>query len=97
MDGGGDHTGAAGIAHIIMIVVGVITVVCRVFIMMWTPIGEDIIQVVIGMDTLGIIAQFHIHNFNQIGKDGKITDIGKNNENGMFRVIQLNLKNRDRT
>jgi len=89
--------GAAGIAHVIMIVAGVITAGFQFFIMMWTHIGEDIIQIVIGMDVLGIIAQFHIHNFNQIGKDGKITDIGKNNENGMFRVIQLNLKNRDRT
>ena len=97
MAGGGDPTGAAGIAHVIMIVAGVITAGFQFFIMMWTHIGEDIIQIVIGMDVLGIIAQFHIHNFNQIGKDGKITDIGKNNENGMFRVIQLNLKNRDRT
>jgi hypothetical protein len=95
MAGGGDHTGAAGIAHVIMIVVGVITVVCRVFIMMWTLIGEDIIQVVIGMDMLGIIALFHIHNFNQIGEDGKITDIGRNKENGMFRVIQLDPNHRD--
>jgi len=95
MAGGGDHTGAAGIDHVIMIVVGVITVVYRVFIMMWTPIGEDIIQVVIGMDILGIIAQFHIHNFNQIGEDGKITDIGRNKENGMFRAIQLNPNHRD--
>jgi hypothetical protein len=96
MAGGGDHTGAAGIAHVIMIVAGVITVGFQFFIMMWTHIGDDIIQIVIGMNILGIIAQFRIHSFNQTGKDGKITDIGKNNENGMFRVIQLNHKNRDR-
>jgi len=96
MAGGGDHTGAAGIAHVIMIVAGVITAGFRFFIMMWTHIGDDIIQIVIGMNVLGIIAQFRIRSFNQIGKDGKITDIGKNNENGMFRVIQLNHKNRDR-
>ena len=95
MAGGGDHTGAAGIAHVIMIVVGVITVGYRVFIMMWTHIGEDIIQIVIGADILGIIAQFHIHNFNQIGEAGRITDIGRNKENGMFRVIQLDPNRRD--
>ena len=95
MAGGGAHTGAAGIAHVIMIVVGVITVGYRVSIMMWTHIGEDIIQIVIGMDVLGIIAQFHIHNFNRIGEDGRMTDIGKNKENGMFRVIQLNRNHRD--
>jgi len=95
MAGGGDPTGAAGIAHVIMIVVGVITGVYRVFIMMWTHIGEDIIQIIIGMDIHGIIARFHIHNFNQIGEDGKITDIGRNKENGMFRLIQLTPNHRD--
>ena len=95
MAGGGDHTGAAGIAHVIMIVAGVITVGFQFFIMMWTHIGDDIIQIVIGMNILGIIAQFRIHSFNQIGKDGKITDIGKNKENGMFRVIRLNPNPRD--
>jgi len=96
MVGGGAHTGVAGIAHATMIGVGVITVGFQVFTMMWTHIGEDIIQIVIGMDILGIIAQFHTHSFNQIGEDGKRTDIGKNKENGMFRVIQLNPNNRDR-
>jgi len=96
MAGGGDPTGAAGIVHVIMIVAGVITVGFLFFITMWTHIGDDIIQIVIGMNIPGIIAPFHTHNFNQIGKDGKITDIGKNKENGMFRVIQLNRKNSDR-
>ena len=96
MDGGGDHTGAAGIAHVITIVAGVITAGFQFFITMWTHTGDDIIQIVIGMIIPGIIARFRIHSFNQIGKDGKITDIGKNNVNGMFRVIRLNHKNRDR-
>ena len=94
MVSGGVRGKVAGIAHHIMIVAGLITIVFQNFIMTLTHIGEDTIRTIIGMVIFGIISRFLIHNFNRTGRAGRVTDIGRRKKLGAFRVINLNHSDR---
>jgi hypothetical protein len=96
MGSGGVRGKVAGIAHRIMIVAGFITIVFQDFILTWTHIGEDTIRTIIGTVTFGIINRFLIHNFNETGRAGRVTDIGNRKEPGVFRVIHLSHNDRVR-
>jgi len=59
-------------------------------------VGEDSIEIVIGMGIGGTINGFLISIFNKTGGAGRIIDIGKEKENGMSRDINPLHHNRDR-
>ena len=96
MAGGGVHGKVAGIAHVIITGAGVIITVFQVFILMWTQVGEDTTETIIGTGTGGTMNRFLTNDFNRTGKDGKIIDIGKSRELGASRTINLDHNNRDR-
>ena len=96
MVGGGVHGKGVGIARIIIIGVGFIITMFQVFILMWTRGGEDTTENIIGMDTGGTINGFLTNDVDRTGRAGKIIGIGKGEEPGASRAIDLNRNNRDR-
>ena len=96
MAGGGVFGKVVGIAHIIMTGVGHIITMFQVFIMMWTQVGEDTTETIIGTDTGGTMNGFLTNDFNKTGVVGKRTDIGKSKKPGASRTINLDRNNRDR-
>jgi hypothetical protein len=81
--GGGVPGKGAGIAHITMTEVGLITSVFLFFIETFLGVGETIIGVICGEDIVGTISGYLITNCNTIGKVGKETSIGKNKTTGV--------------
>ena len=96
MVGGGVHGKVAGIAHTIMIGVGLIITMFQDFIMTWIQTGEDTTEAIIGTDTGGTMSGYLIDNFNRTGERGIKIDIGKGKEPGESRTINLDRNNRDR-
>src|SRR4030042_6005678 len=96
MVGGGVRGKDVGIAHVIITGAGVIITMFQVFILIWTQVGEDTTETVIGTDIGGTINGFLTNDFNRTGAVGKRTDIGKGKELGVFRTINLDRHNRDR-
>ena len=82
MAGGGVHGKVVGIAHIIITGVGLIITMFQVFIMMWTQVGEDTTETVIGTATDGTTGGSLTNDFNGTGSAGKMTGIGKGKEPG---------------
>ena len=96
MVGGGVHGKVVGIARIITTGVGLIMTMFQVFIMMYTQVGEDITETVIGTGIGGTMNGFLTNDFNGTGKVGIIINIGKGKELGASRAINLVRSNRDR-
>jgi hypothetical protein len=96
MVGGGVYGKVVGIAHVIMTGAGVIMTMFRVFILMWTQVGEDTIETVIGTSTGGTMNGFLAGDFNRTGRVGMISDTGEGKELGMSRNIEFNPNNKDR-
>ncbi len=96
MVGGGVHGKVVGTAHDIITVAGFIITVSRDSIMMWTRVGEDTTETIIGMDTPGTMNEFLTGTFRGTGEAGIIMDIGKGNEPGAFRTITPGRKDRCR-
>jgi len=89
MAGGGVHGKVVGIAHVIMIEAGVIMTMFQDSIMMWTQVGEDTTEIVIGVDIHGIMDGFPTGTFNGTGRAGKKIDVGKDEELGALRIIEI--------
>jgi hypothetical protein len=96
MVGGGVRGKVIGIAHVIITGAGFIIKMFQVFILMWTRVGEDITETIIGTGTAGTISGFLTDNFKRTGRAGIIIDIGKGKEPGVSRIINLDRNNRDR-
>jgi hypothetical protein len=96
MVGGGAHGKDVGIAHVIITGVGFIIAAYQVFILMYTQVGEDTTETIIGTDTGGTTNEYLIIRFNGTGRDGIMIDIGKDGELGASRATNLDRKNRDR-
>jgi hypothetical protein len=77
MDGGGVHGMDVGTDHVTMIETGFSTIKYQYSMGMSIEVGEDIITIVYGMDTDGIMKKSLIICFVQIGNGGKMSDIGK--------------------
>jgi len=97
MVGGGVRGKAVGIAHIIITGDGRIMAMFPDFILMWTLVGEDTIETILGTDIDGTMNGFLIKDFNRTGKAGRRIDTGKNEELGAFRDIKLDRSNSDRS
>ncbi len=61
-----------------------------------TRVGEDIIEIIIGKGAGGTMNGFHTNNFIGTGKAGKMIDVGKDEELGASRTINLYHKDRGR-
>jgi len=96
MAGGGVRGKGAGIARVIITGAGAITTMCRVFILMWTPVGEDITETVTGTGIGGTMNGFLTNDFDRTGRTGKIIAIGKGREVGVSRTIDRDRNNRGR-
>jgi hypothetical protein len=97
MVGGGVCGKAVGIAHIIMTEVGVIMTVFQDSISMYTQVGEGTIETIIGTDIDGITNGFLTADFKRTGRPGKKIAIGKDEELGTLRNIEIDhKKNKDR-
>ncbi len=96
MVGGGVIGKVVGIAPIIMTEIGVIIAMSRVSILMWTQVGEDTTETIIGMGTGGTMNEFLTNAFNRTGKAGTMIDTGKGRHIGASRTINLDHNNRDR-
>jgi hypothetical protein len=94
--GGGVHGKVDGIALVITIGVGPITVMFRPFIMTWTRGGEDFTGTVIGTDTGGTMSVFRLDDFKRTGGVGMTIDIGEGNEPGASGTINRGRDNRGR-
>jgi hypothetical protein len=64
---------------------------------MWTRAGEDTTGTVTGTGTAGTMSGFLTDDSNRTGRAGIITDIGKDEEHGAFRAINLDSINRGRS
>ena len=95
MVGGGVHGKVVGIAHTIMIGVGLIITMFQDFIMMWIQAGEDTTEAIIGTDTGGTMNGYLIDNFNRTGIHGITIAIGKGKDPGESRTIILDRNNKD--
>jgi hypothetical protein len=84
-----------GIAHVIMIGVGLIMTVFQVSILILTHVGDNTIETIIGTDTDGTMNGFLPDDFSRTGGDGKIIDTGKGMEPGASRAINLDRHSRD--
>ncbi len=96
MVGGGVHGEVVGIAHFIITRVGLIITMFQVFILMWTQVGEETTETIIGKDTGGTMNGFLTDNFNRTGRAGRIIDTGKGKEHGASRTINIDRNNRYR-
>jgi hypothetical protein len=96
MVGGGVPGKAVGIDRSIITAAGVIIEMFRVFILMWTRVGEDTTETVTGTDTGGTINGFPSGDFNKTGGAGIIVDIGKGAILGASRTINLDHNTRER-
>jgi len=94
MAGGGVSGMVIGIAHLIMTGAGFITILFRVFILMWIPVGGDTTESIIGMATGGTMNGYPTIDSNGTGRAGKVTDIGRGKEPGTSRAIILGHSNR---
>lgn len=95
--GGGVSGMAVGIVHIIMTAAGVIMAMSQRFILMWTRVGEDTTETVIGTDTGGITSASLTEDFNRTGKAGTTIAIGNGSEPGVYRTISHDRDNSDRS
>ena len=97
MVGGGVYGKVVGIAHIIMTEVGFIMTIFQNSILMYTQVGEDTIETIIGMAIDGITNGFLTGDFKRTGRAGKKIDVGKGGELGALRNIEIgHNKNKDR-
>jgi len=96
MAGGGVYGRVVGIALIIITGVGFIMTEFQAFILMWTQVGEDTTETVIGTDTRGTMNGFLTSDFTRTGRAGIIIDTGKGKEPGASRAINLDRAPRDR-
>jgi hypothetical protein len=96
MVGGGVFGKVVGIVHVIITGAGVIITLFQVFILMWTLVGEDTTETIIGTGTGGTMNGFPTNDFNRTGRAGIMIDIGKGRELGASRAINLDHNNRDR-
>jgi len=87
--GGGVHGKAAGIVHVIMIGVGSFINTSPIFIMILILAGEGSIETVIGTGIDGTTDGFPTTSLNKTGEVGIAVDIGKENENGTWKNINL--------
>ena len=98
MVGGGVHGEVVGIAHVITTGVGLIMTMSRVFILMWTPVGEGTTEIIIGTGIGGTMNGFLTNDLKRTGRAGKIIDVGKSEElRGESRTINLGHNTRDRS
>jgi hypothetical protein len=96
MAGGGVYGKVIGIAHSIITGAGVIIEMFQVFILMWTQVGGDTTETIIGTGTGGTMNGFLTNDFNRTGRAGIIIDVGKGKELGVSRIIKPDHNNRDR-
>jgi hypothetical protein len=96
MAGGGVHGKVGGIARSFMAAGGYLIKIYQVSILMWTQVGEQIIENVIGTVTGGTMNGFLTNDFNRIGKNGKRSAIGRGRSTGGYGTIDLSRNNRDR-
>ncbi len=96
MAGGGVYGKVVGIGHIIITGAGVIITVFQLFILMWTQVGEDTTETMIGTGTGGTMNGFLNDGFYKTGRAGKIIDAGKGEEPGASKGINRDHKDRDR-
>ncbi len=87
MAGGGVHGKAAGIARGIMTGAGLIITMFQTFIMTCRRIGGDITEIITGKGTAGTINGFLSMMSSETGRDGRMIDIGRDNEPGVFKAI----------
>ena len=76
--------------------VGLIITMSQVFILMWTRVGEDTTELIIGTDIHGIMNGFLTNDFNRTGGAGIMITIGKSKGPGVSRDINLDRSNRNR-
>jgi len=96
MAGGGVHGKVVCIAHGIMTGDGLIMTVSQLFILMWTRVGEDITETIIGTNTVGTTNGFLARDFNRTGRAGMIIDTGEEKEPGVSRTIEFHHNNKSR-
>ena len=97
MVGGGVHGKVVGIAHIIITGIGLIMTMSRVFILMWTPVGEGTTEIIIGTGIGGTMNGFLTNDLKRTGRAGRIIDVGRSEElRGGSRTINLDQNTRDR-
>ena len=89
MVGGGVRGKVVGTAHVIMIGAGVIMTMFQDSIMMWTQVGEDTTEIVIGVGTGGIMNGFRTGGFKRTGRAGTIIDTGEGKGPGVSRAIEI--------
>ena len=96
MVGGGVRGKVAGIAPIIMTGAGVITTASPGSILMWTPVGEDTTETIIGVGIGGTMNVFPSDGFDRTGVPGITSGIGKGEGTGASRTIDLGRNGREK-
>ncbi|MHB8091775.1 MAG: hypothetical protein ACYDH8_09305 [Syntrophales bacterium] len=96
MAGGGVHGKVVGIAHCFITGDGFIITISQVSILMWTQVGKQITETIIGMGIGGTMNGSLTNDFNRTGKTGKRITIGKGKEIGVYGTINPGHNNRDR-
>jgi hypothetical protein len=66
------------------------------FILMWTRVGEDITEAIIGTNTVGTMNGFLAGDFKRTGRPGKKIDTGEEKELGVSRTIEFNHNTKNR-
>ncbi len=89
MAGGGVHGKVVGIAHVIMTEAGLIMTMFQDSILMLTQVGEDTIETMTGMDIDGTMNGFLTNDFIRTGTAGTIIVIGRGEELGVLRTIEI--------
>lgn len=84
---GGVPGKVAGIVHAVTTGAGPIIAMSLPSILMWTRAGENTTGIITGMDTGGTTSGFPTGGFKVTGRNGAITDIGKNGEPGASVAI----------
>jgi hypothetical protein len=92
---GGVYGKAAGIARSIMTGAGAIITKFRHSILMWTLVGEDTTENIVGTGTDGTTNGFLPRSLNGTGVPGIAIDTGKGKEPGVSRAISPGHNNRE--